>query len=56
MWVHLNHVHVHVLSLVDLLASDDIAHINDAIIALIGVVVEPDVLRVVIRLVDQEQL
>ena len=51
-WVHLNHIHVHVLFLVDLLAGDDVADIDDALITVISVVIEPNVLCTVIGLVD----
>ena len=54
MRVHLDDVHVHIFALRDFLSSDHIAYINYTIFAIISVVVEEDVLRVVISLINQE--
>jgi len=51
-WVDLNDIHVHVFALWDLLARNDVSHIDDAVfITLISIVIEEDVLRVVVSLV-----
>jgi len=53
-WMDLDNIHVLVLALGDLLASNDITHIHDAIlIALIRIIVKEDVLGIVVRLVDK---
>ena len=54
MWVHLHHIHVHVLPLADFLTRDDITDIDSTFISLIRGVIEEDVLRVLIGLIDQE--
>lgn len=56
MWVHLDHVHVHVLPLIDFLTSDDITDIDNALVSIISVVIKEDVLSVVVCLVYQEEL
>lgn len=51
-WMDLNDIHVHVFALWDFLSSNDVSHIDDAIlITLISIVVEEDVLSVVVGLV-----
>jgi len=51
-WMDLNDIHVHVFALWDLLSSNDVSHIDDAVfITLISIVVEEDVLSVVVGLV-----
>lgn len=54
--VDLHNVHVHVFWLVDRLAGDDVSDINNAFITIISVVVEENMLRDVVALVDHQQL
>lgn len=42
--------------MVDFLAGDDISDIDNALIAIVSIVIEEDVLGVVVSLVDQEKL
>ena len=56
MRLHFYNVHVHVLPLADFLASDDITNINDALVPLVRLIVKENVLRAVVRLINQEQL
>lgn len=54
--VHFHDVHVHELFLRNTFPSDDISHIYDAVISIVSIVVEEDVLRVVVGLVNHQQL
>ena len=56
MGLNLDHIHIHVLARRDLLSSDNVSDINNAIIASGGLIVEEDVLRVVISLIDHKNL
>ena len=50
----LDNIHVLVLALGDLLASNDITHIHDAVlVTLIRIIVKEDVLGIVVRLIDK---
>lgn len=57
MRVDLDHIHVLVLALGDLLTSDHITHVHDAVfVTLIRIVVKEDVLGVVVGLIDKQKL
>ena len=57
MRVDLNNIHVLILALRDLLTRDHVTNINDAVlVTLIRIVVEEDMLRVVVGLVDEKEL
>ena len=56
MWVDLHDVHVHVLSLRDLLTSDDISHIDGTFVSFISGIIKENVLGVVIGLIDHKLL
>ena len=56
MWLSLHDVHIHVLALRDLLACDDISHINGTVISIIRGIVKENVLGVVIGLINHELL
>ena len=54
--VHLDHIHVLGLALGQFLSRDDVAHIDDVLLARLCPVVEEDVLGVVVGLVHSEEL